>query len=136
MAELKTKKTGASVSAFLNAIPEIQKRADCWAIAKMMQAATQAAPKMWGPGIVGFGHRRLVYSSGKEMDWMQVAFSPRKASITLYLSEESLHSDLMAKLGPHECGKGCLYIKRLSDVDEATLGKLIQKTVRQKRSPS
>ena len=121
MAELKTKKTGASVADFLNSIPDEQKREDCRAIARMMQAATKAEPKMWGPSIVGFGHCRLVYPNGKEMDWMQVAFSPRKMNITFYLSEKVLKSDLMEKLGKSECGKGCLYFKKLSDVDVPTL---------------
>jgi hypothetical protein len=134
MAEMKTKKTAASVADFLNSIPETQKREDCRAIARIMQAATKAAPKMWGPSIVGFGHRRLVYPNGKEMDWMQIAFSPRKANITLYLTEEVLKSDLMAKLGKNDCGKGCLYVKTLSDVDMPTLKKLIQETVRQRKA--
>jgi hypothetical protein len=136
MAELKTKKTRSSVTAFLNSIPETQKREDCWAIAKMMRAATKAAPKMWGASIVGFGHCCLVYPSGKEIDWMQVAFSPRKANITLYLNKEVLQTDLMAKLGKKECGKGCLYIKKLSDVDIPTLEKLIRETIRRKGAPS
>lgn len=134
MAEIKTKKTGASVAGFLNSIPEAQKRQDCWAIAKMMRAATKAEPRMWGSSIVGFGHCRLVYPNGREMDWMQIAFSPRKANITLYLTEEVLKSDLMENLGKKECGKGCLYIKRLSDVDVPALNKLIQKTVRQRKA--
>jgi hypothetical protein len=134
MAELKTKKTGASVADFLNSIPEAQKREDCRAIAKMMQVATKAEPKMWGPSIVGFGHYRFVYPNGKEMDWMQIAFSPRKANITLYLTEEVLKSDLMEKLGKNDCGKGCLYIKKLTDVDVQTLKKLIQETVRQRKA--
>ncbi len=117
MPEIKTKKTGASVADFLNSIPEAQKREDCRAIAKMMQAATKAEPRMWGPSIVGFGHCRWVYPSGKEMDWMQIAFSPRKANITLYLTEGVLKSDLKQQLGKSACGKGCLYIKKLSDVD-------------------
>jgi hypothetical protein len=133
VAEIKTKKTDASVSDFLDSIPQAQKREDCRAIAKMMQAATKAEPKMWGSSIVGFGHCRWVYPSGKEMDWMQIAFSPRKANITLYLTEEVLKSDLMEKLGNNECGKGCLYIKRLSDVDVPTLKRLIRETVRQRR---
>jgi len=134
MAEMKTKKTGASVADFLNSIPEPQKREDCLAIAKMMQAATRAAPKIWGPSIVGFGHCLLVYPNGREMDWMQIAFSPRKANITLYLTEDVLKSDLMAKLGKSACGKGCLYIKKLSDVDVPTLKKLVQETVRQRKA--
>jgi len=132
VAELKTKKTGVSVADFLDSIPGPQTREDCQAIAGMMQAATKAEPKMWGPSIVGFGHCRLVYPNGKEMDWMQIAFSPRKANITLYLTEKVLQSDLMEKLGKSSCGKGCLYIKKLSDVDLPTLKKLIRATVRQR----
>ena len=132
MAEIKTKKTGASVTDFLDSIPEAQTREDCRAIAKMMQAATKAEPKMWGPSIVGFGHCRFVYPNGKEMDWMQIAFSPRKTNITLYLTEQVLRSGLMGKLGKSSCGKGCLYIKKLSDVDVPTLKKLIQETVRRR----
>ena len=134
MAEIKTKKTGASVANFLKSIPDAQKREDCRTIAKMMQTATKAEPKMWGPSIVGFGHCRWVYPSGKEMDWMQIAFSPRKANITLYLTEDVLKSDLMEKLGRNVCGKGCLYIKKLSDVDVSTLKRLIQETVRQRKA--
>ena len=134
MAELKTKKTAASVVDFLDSIPEVQKREDCRAIAKMMQAATKAEPKMWGPSIVGFGHCRWVCPNGKEMDWMQIAFSPRKASITLYLTEDVLKSDLVKKLGKNSCGKGCLYIKKLSDIDVPTLKKLIHETVRQRKA--
>jgi hypothetical protein len=134
VAEIKTKKTGASVADFLNSIPNTQKREDCRTIAKMMQTATKAEPKMWGQSIVGFGHCRWVYPGGKEMDWMQIAFSPRKANITLYLTEDVLKSDLIKKLGKNSCGKGCLYIKNLSDVDMPTLKKLIQDTVRQRKT--
>ena len=134
MAEIKTKKTGASVADFLNSIPDAQMREDSRTVAKLMQTATKAEPKMWGPSIVGFGHCRLVYPGGKEMDWMQIAFSPRKANITLYLAEEVLKSELMEKLGKNECGKGCLYIKKLSDVHVPTLKKLIQETVRERKA--
>lgn len=136
MAEIKTKKTGASVADFLNSIPNAQKREECRTIAKMMQTATKARPKMWGRSIVGFGHCRWVYPGGKEMDWMQIAFSPRKANITLYLTKDVLKSDLIKKLGKNSCGKGCLYIKKLSDVDMPTLKKLIQDTVRQRKTAS
>jgi hypothetical protein len=136
VAEIKTKKTGASVADFLNSIPNAQKREECRTIAKMMQTATKARPKMWGRSIVGFGHCRWVYPGGKEMDWMQIAFSPRKANITLYLTKDVLKSDLIKKLGKNSCGKGCLYIKKLSDVDMPTLKKLIQDTVRQRKTAS
>ncbi len=131
MAELKTKATDASVDDFLNAIKDEQVRLDCQAISEMMQQATKAAPKMWGPSIIGFGDLRYRYPNGREMDWMQVAFSPRKQNITLYIAtgfEE--RDDLLAKLGNHSCGKGCVYIKRLSDVHVPTLKKLIKASVK------
>jgi len=127
MAELKTTKTGASVAAFLNKIPDAQVRADCKTIAGIMQAATKSKPEMWGPSIVGFGHRLLVYPNGRELDWMMTGFSPRKQNITLYIMGGlDEHQLLLAKLGTHSCAKGCLYIKRLSDVDLLTLKKIVQ----------
>jgi len=134
VAEIKTKRTSASVADFLNSIPDAEKREDCRTIAEMMRTATRAEPQMWGPGIVGFGHCRWVYPDGREMDWMQIAFSPRKANITLYVTEDVLKSDLMKKLGRSSCGKGCLYIRRLSDVDIPTLRSLIRQTVRQRKA--
>ncbi|HKT46345.1 MAG TPA: hypothetical protein VJP87_02375 [Candidatus Acidoferrales bacterium] len=126
MPELKTKKTESSVSDFLNAIPDAQVRKDCWTIAKLMQGATKAKPKMWGSAIVGFGTRKLVYAGGRTADWMVVAFSPRKGKLVLYVLDDSdRYDDLLAKLGPHSGGKGCLYLKRLSDVHLPTLKKLI-----------
>lgn len=131
MAELKTKLNNASVDDFLNAIKDEQVRQDCWAITEMMQQATKAAPKMWGTSIVGFGSYRYKYSNGREMDWMQIAFSPRKQNITLYIATGFEERDeLLAQLGNHSCGKGCLYIKRLSDVHLPTLKKLIKASVK------
>ncbi|HMB28303.1 MAG TPA: DUF1801 domain-containing protein [Blastocatellia bacterium] len=130
MAELKTKRNDASVGDFLDAIKDEQVREDCLAIADIMQKATKAKPQMWGAGIVGFGSRRYKYSSGREIDWMLIAFSPRKQNITLYVSSGfEGYDELMAKLGKHSCGKGCLYIKRLSDVHLPTLKKLIKGSV-------
>lgn len=139
MAELQTKKTKASVSSFLNAIADDQKRKDCKAVAAIMQKATKAKPEMWGPAIIGFGKTKYVYPDGREMDWMLAAFSPRKQNITLYLNSGFAEYDsLMAKLGTHSCSKACLYIKRLSDVDVPTLTKLVQASVKhgQKRGPA
>src|SRR5688572_6080588 len=85
MAELKTKKTEASVAAFLNKIKDDETRQDCFEIVKIMQQVTKAEPKMWGSSIIGFGSRRLKYASGRELDWMLTGFSPRKANITLYI---------------------------------------------------
>src|SRR5215475_6294448 len=132
MAELKTKKTGTSVAAFLNKITDAQVRADCKTIAGIMQAVTKSKPEMWGSSIVGFGHRLLVYPNGRELDWMVTGFSPRKQNLTLYLGGLDNHEALLAKLGAHSCSKGCLYIKRLSDVHLPTLKKLVQASLQKK----
>jgi hypothetical protein len=131
VAELQTKKTKASVSSFLNAITDDQKRKDCKTVAAIMEKATKSKPAMWGPAIIGFGKSTYVYPDGREMDWMLAAFSPRKQNITLYISPDFPEYDsLMAKLGTHSCGKVCLYIKRLSDVHVPTLTKLINASVK------
>jgi hypothetical protein len=135
MAELKTKKTEASADDFLNAIDDEQTRNDCRAIAEIMEKATKAKPRMWGPSIVGFGNFVYKYADGREMDWMLIAFSPRKKNITLYVyGDFPGYDDLMAKLGTYKCGKSCIYIKRLSDVHLPTLKKLVQESVRTKRA--
>src|SRR3990172_1272587 len=126
MAELKTQKTAASVSSFLNAIKDDQVRKDCKTIAGIMQKATKARPAMWGSSIVGFGTLNYTYASGREVEWMMTGFSPRKQNITLYIMAGfDKYDDLMAKLGTYSCGKSCLYIKRLSDVHVPTLTKLV-----------
>jgi hypothetical protein len=131
-AELKTKKTESSVEEFLNLIEDEQKRADAFTVAEMMGKATKDAPKMWGPSIVGFGSRMLRYDSGRELDWMIIGFSPRKANLTLYLTMDGYeqYNELLGKLGKHTTGKGCLYIKRLSDVDMNVLKELISASVK------
>ncbi len=130
MAELKTKPTDSSVADYLNAIENNQVRQDCWAIVELMQDATKAEPKMWGSSIIGFGTYHYVYASGREADWMLTAFSPRKQNITLYIMggfEE--YDQLIASLGKCTRGKGCIYIKRLSDINIPTLEKLIRESV-------
>ena len=130
MAELKTKKTEASVAVFLAGVADEVKRKDSQTLVRMMKKATRADPKMWGPAIVGFGNRRLVYDSGRELDWFPVGFSPRKGALTIYLSGGlELYAQLRKKLGKHEVGKGCLYIKRLSDVDLTVLEEMIHRCV-------
>lgn len=133
MAEPKTKVNKASVADYLNAISDSQIRDDCRTIAKMMEAATRAKPEMWGTAIVGFGRRQIVYASGKTADWPVIGLSPRKQNITLYLGGLERQGDLMSELGTHSCGKGCLYIKRLSDVRVPVLKKLVQASVQQKK---
>jgi len=130
MAELKTKETTASVEDFLNDITDEKIREDCKKIAGLMQKATGARAKMWGASIIGFGSQALKYSTGRELNWMEIGFAPRKQNLTLYLNVgEGWDEDLLSKLGKHKLGKGCLYFKRLSDVDETVLERLIVDSV-------
>ena len=121
--------TGASVAAFLGAEPDAQRRADCQALVRLMTRVTGEKPRMWGPGIVGFGSYHYRYESGREGDCPVAAFSPRKQALTLYLMLGfEGHADLMRKLGKHKTGKGCLYVKRLSDVDAHVLEELVRRS--------
>ena len=130
MAELKTKKTEASVEDFLNNIKDEQERKDCFEIVRMMRRATKSEPMTWGSSIIGFGSIRFRYASGRELDWMIVGFSPRKQNLTLYLARSlSSYTDLFEKLGKHKIGGGCLYIKSLKDVDTKVLKELIQLSI-------
>ncbi len=125
MAELKTKLTNASVDKFLKGVKDEQTRADCYQIIEMMNKATKAEPKMWGTSIIGFGNIHLKYESGRELDWFPIGFSPRKQNITLYLMGGLEQEELLGKLGKYSTGKGCLYIKKLADVDVKVLNKLV-----------
>ncbi|HSB65433.1 MAG TPA: DUF1801 domain-containing protein [Anaerolineales bacterium] len=131
MAELKTKLTGASVEEFLNAIVDETKRGDSFAVMELMRQVSGEEPRMWGSSIVGFGDRHYQYASGREGDWFVVGFSPRKDALTLYLScADVQNGDLKQKLGKYKAGKGCLYIKRLADVDLGTLEEIISRSVK------
>jgi len=135
MAENKTKPTEVSVAAFIEAIADEAKRADAKALAKLMQSVTGEKPKMWGPSIIGFGSQHYKYDSGREGDMPIAGFSPRKAATVLYIGTEFTDAEaLLAKLGKHTTGKGCLYIKKLADVDQTVLAELIVKSVAAKRA--
>lgn len=128
--EPKTKKNNQSVTAFLNAIEDPQKRKDAKTILKLMKEVTKEKPVMWGDSIVGFGTYHYKYASGQEGDWMITAFSPRKQNLTIYIMPGYNfpgYQDLLDKLGPHKTGKSCLYIKRLEDIHLPTLKKLIKR---------
>ena len=132
MGELKTKATKASVSQFVDAIADDQKRKDCKTLVTMMKKATKKNPVMWGPAIVGFGDHDYYGASGKPTRWFQVGFSPRKSALSIYLMGGK-DEKLLAKLGPNSMGVGCLYIKRLEDVHTPTLQKLIDTSVKRLR---
>ena len=129
-AELKTKETKASVDVFIAQQADAV-AADCRSIAKLMKKATGEEPRMWGPSIVGFGRYHYKGASGREGEWMLTGFSPRKANLSLYiLSGLDKETGLLKKLGKHTTGKGCLYIKKLADVDVKVLEELIVKGVK------
>ena len=127
MAEAKTRPTNQSVEKFIKSQPDPQTREDCSTIVRLMSEAAGTEPQMWGSSIVGFGRRAIKYADGHEADWPIIGFSPRKQNLTLYIGlGDRLDAKLLAKLGKHTLGKGCLYIKRLSDVHLPTLKKLIK----------
>jgi hypothetical protein len=130
MAELKTKPTKASVKTFIDGIEDDQKRADARKIAAMMRRATGSRAKLWGTSIVGYGSYKYTDAKGEEHEFMLTGFSPRKQAISVYVIPGfSSFERLMAKLGKHKTGKSCLYIKRLSDVNEKILQQLIGRSV-------
>jgi hypothetical protein len=130
-AENKTKATKASVSGYVAAIADETKRADAKALSKMMKAITGEPAKMWGPSIIGFGSLHYVYDSGREGDMPLLAFSPRKPAIVLYGLRGAKDADAkIAKLGKVKVGKGCVYIKKLADVDVKALKKLARESAK------
>ena len=125
MAANKTQATAQSVASFLSAL-ESPRREECERLVALMEQATGSEGRMWGSGIVGFGDVRYKYESGREGDWFRIGFSPRKAALTLYLGMASLEADdLLPRLGRHTLGKGCLYLKKLDDADQAVLEQLL-----------
>src|SRR5271163_4371041 len=135
MADNKTKPTQLSVAAYIGAIADETKRADAKALVKLMQNATGEKPKMWGPSIIGFGSYHYRYDSGREGDMLLIGFSPRKAANVLYGLLCSGDADaLLTKLGKHTTGKGCLYIKKLADVDTKVLETLMRSALAHHRA--
>ena len=126
MRENKTKPSDASVSHYLAAIENPARREDCQALAKLMGRICGEQPRMWGAAIVGFGVHYYRYASGKEGETCQVGFSSRKGDISLYgLTSGPEAGALLAKLGKHKLGKGCLYINKLSDIEPRVLEQLV-----------
>jgi len=130
MADNKTKPTSLSVAAFIDAITDPTRRADARVLVRVMQSAAGEKPRMWGPSIIGFGSYHYRYESGREGDMPLIAFSPRKTATVLYnLTGSDDCKALLAKLGKHTTGKGCLYIKKLADVDQQVLEAMVLKSV-------
>ncbi|HKI77019.1 MAG TPA: DUF1801 domain-containing protein [Ignavibacteriaceae bacterium] len=130
MAELKTKRNTKSVTKFLNSVIDENKKADSFALLKLMQQTTKEEPKMWGDSIVGFGEYHYVYESGREGDFFLAGFSPRKQYLAVYvMSGFKELANLLKKLGKFKKSVSCLYLKSLSDVDQKVLKEIIKKSV-------
>lgn len=126
LAVIKTKQNSSSVEDFINGIADEQKRKDSLVLLKIMEKIMKEKPKMWGSSMIGFG--KLVYkspTSGREVEWFKIGFSPRKANLSLNLINLQKHADALKKLGKHKTGLGCLYINKLEDVDIKVLEKMI-----------
>ena len=134
LAEIKTTQNTSSVSDFINAVKDDQQRKDSLIILEMMKNATGEEPKMWGASLIGFGNERYRSpKTGREVDWFQMGFSPRKANLSLHLGLDiQRHSDSLKKLGKHKTGVGCLYINQLTDIKLDVLKDMIEATAKEK----
>ncbi len=132
MAEMKTKKTTASVEDFLKTIKEEQKQKDAFTILEMMKKATKSEPKMWGTAIIGLGEHSYKLASGEKNEWFQIGFASRAKDFSLYLMGEKADKfhTLLGKLGKHSRGKGCLYINKIDDIDRKVLLQLFELQVK------
>jgi len=134
LAEIKTKETDSSVEEFIAKVPDEQKRKDSFTLVKLMEKATKAKAKMWGSSIIGFGNMRYKSpKTGREVDWLKIGFSPRKASLSLYLFLDiKTKTAALKKLGKHKTDGGCIYINKLEDVDMKVLEGMINASVKNK----
>lgn len=130
MAENKTQFNDASVTEFLDAVPDARKRQDCYAVLEMMREITGEEPRMYGASIVGFGRYHYKYATGREGDAPLAGFSPRKQNLTLYIMAGfDQYEQLLGRLGKFSTGQSCLYVKKLDDVDRETLHELVSQSV-------
>lgn len=129
MSEPKTRPTDIPVAEFLDTVEPPRRREDAWVLKELFDRVTGDDAVMWGPSIVGYGTHKLRYASGRELDWPLVAFSPRKANLVLYLTEDpDRYADLLEQLGKHRTSKGCLYINKLADIDLSILEHFVAET--------
>ncbi len=132
LVEIKTKPTAVSVEDFINGLADEQKRKDSFVLVEMMKKATGQPPVLWSNSIIGFGNKRYKSpATGREVDWLLIGFSPRKANLSLHLTMDiNKHAEALAKLGKHKTGVGCLYINKLEDVDLKVLKGLIDTSLK------
>ncbi len=127
LAEIKTKPTSVNVEEFINNIKDEQKRKDSFVLLEMMKKATGEKPVLWSSSVIGFGNKRYKSpATGREVDWLWIGFSPRKANLSLYISTGfKEHAAALGKLGKHKTGVGCLYINKLEEIDLKVLKGII-----------
>lgn len=135
LAKVKTTETAASVDDFINGVADEQKREDSMALVKLMQKVSKEKPKMWGAALIGFGNH--IYespTSGRRVEWFKVGFSPRKAAISLYVMgiDGEKRDELLAKLGKYKTEGGCVYVKKLADIDMKVLEEMVKETLKGK----
>ncbi|WP_163400329.1 DUF1801 domain-containing protein [Flavobacterium fluviatile] len=132
MAKNKTTETESSVVDFINSVGDEAKRKDAFELLEIMKNVTGFEPKMWGPGIIGFGNYHYKYESGHEGNAPLAGFSPRKDAISLYLNSSFENKEeLLSKFGKHKAGKGCIYIKKLTDINLEILKTMISTSVKE-----
>lgn len=130
MSDLKTQPTREDPEAFLESVADTQRREDSLKLLAFMNKVTGEEPVMWGSSIVGFGRYRYKYASGREGDWPKVAFAPRKQALTLYISDQlEQHQDLLGKLGTFKTSVGCIYVKKLEDIDLNVLEEFVKRAM-------
>ncbi len=134
LVEIKTKPTSANVEEFINNLSDEQKRKDCFLLLEILKNATGEDPVLWSNSIIGFGNKRFTSSAtGRQVDWLLIGFSPRKANLSLYVSMNIIdHTDALSRLGKHKTGVGCLYINTLNDINIAVLKEIIVESLKQK----
>lgn len=134
LVEIKTKPTTLSVEDFINNVTDEQKRADSFVLLEMMKKITGEEPVLWSSSIIGFGIKRYKSpATGREVDWLRIGFSPRKANLSLYVSVGiKEHAAALKKLGKHKTGVGCLYINKLEEIDLEVLKQIIETSLSRK----
>jgi hypothetical protein len=134
LVEIKTKPTLASIEDFINNVQDEQKRKDSLVLLEIMKKATEEEPVLWSNSVIGFGNKRYKSpGTGREVDWLLIGFSPRKANLALYLSNHlEEHAAALQKLGKHKTGVGCLYINKLEDIDLEVLKGIIDASLSRK----
>ena len=130
MSDLKTKQNEKSVDEFIKKIEDLEKQKTSWQILEIIKEISGKEPKMWGDSIIGFGKYHYKYATGREGDWMRIAFSPRKQNFSIYIMDGfDNHSELMEKLGKFKTGKSCLYINKLQDIDINILKEIMKESL-------